>query len=275
MDLQKKKGTGFFVGGIISAVIGAVLIIIGVSVDDDYDRQMRHVFNYGSSDSTGSILRIIGIIVAVLGGLLFIVGIVERATSNRKVETVRALPEVYGIFSSDDGQYEFTIKTDNTCIIKQFENIYYGLLSYCGTDTFDIMIEGFGKAFSIKPVDGSIEVSGGEFDQTLFSRCHREITKEENANRVNIVCILSICGLNIPALILGIVGRSQDKVISPIANIITGVIFAIFDIFVIKGIYVLRVLGITFFCIGSLINIILVIISIYYYNTTPKTFTHD
>lgn len=174
MNLQKKNGMGFFVAGIIMMVAGAIGIIIGSSIDGNVSRQMEHVYWYGNTDNTGSIIRTIGIIVVVVGALFFIMGIVERASSNRKDNTIvgvmPSLSEVYGTFRSSDFQYEFTIKPDNTCIIKQNSKIYYGALSYTGKETLDIVIKGFGTAYKIKPVNGTIAVKGGPVDEVFIRK---------------------------------------------------------------------------------------------------------
>ncbi len=174
MNLQKKNGMGFFVAGIIMMVIGAVGIIVGSSIDGNVERQMEYVYWNGSRDNTGSILRTIGIVVAVIGVLLFIIGIVDRFSSSRKegtlVGVMPSLSEVYGIFRSSDFQYEFTIKPDNTCIIKQNSKYYYGSLSYTGKDTIDIVIKGSGTAYKIKPVNGTIAVKGGPVDETFIRK---------------------------------------------------------------------------------------------------------
>ncbi len=89
---------------------------------------------------------------------------------------------------------------------------------------------------------------------------------------VNVFSIICLFGFNIVACILGIVGLVKQRVISPVANIVSGVIFALY--FIIGLIYATG--GQVFIIIMAVLNIILIIISARYRKeVAPKKFTYE
>ena len=180
---SKGTGTALIITGASLGFFGLIGYFAGNSMDGDYGRQLESIFNSGSRDQTGSVISGLSVAAIIVGVILVITGILIIVTAQPQVKTptgtpyhpnaypnpqMGSLPQFMGIYTSADKKYALEFISPGMCIWRQENELYNGTYRMCAPNQYEIIMEGFGRAFVFYPVDSGIQVNGGPVNEVLY-----------------------------------------------------------------------------------------------------------
>ena len=162
--MNRNSGGTAGVFGVILSIAGIVSWVYGNEINGDYARQINSFFSSGKRDEQGDFFCYLGMALIAIGIIMLISGIIYYIVA-KSADEKRGLT---GNYVSDDGRYAVCLRDNGKCIWKQDDEEYYGRFKRINDNLWQA---GFGDgswSFNIEIIEGSVQVSQGNFKKILF-----------------------------------------------------------------------------------------------------------
>ena len=181
----------FVIIGVLLALFGAALIIIGIYMNNNIYANLEYFYSTGKWDSTGGSLISFGIAAAALAVVMFFVAIYFSVKYGRglskkhhkddynEVDDVIAQMAgnrtIFDVFHSEDRTRTFSFYRNKTCILKVGDTVYRGKMEPLTWEaghptlwriTFDI--EGSELSYEVSKVEGNILVKNDNGEKIFY-----------------------------------------------------------------------------------------------------------
>lgn len=177
--------------GILSIVLGIVLIIIGNTMNNDFYAQVEYFYSYGTMDSSGLSVMYFGIGIAAAGAIMLIISIIFsirlRSQFNGTVHNqdydefddmvahLAGNRTIFDVFHSENEERVFSFYRNKTFIFKDGDEINRGKMEpltwEAGHPTLwriTMDVHGAEKSYEVSKVEGDILVKGDEGEEIYY-----------------------------------------------------------------------------------------------------------
>lgn len=179
--------------GTIITVLGAVTVISGYNMHNNFAARTKFYLTYGREDKSGAVIMAVGAIVVILGVILLGLSLYFRRMSRRKfddvvrrrdyegtdavIEQMAGTKTIFDIFHSEDRSRTFSFYRNKTCILKDGDTVWRGRMKAlewaAGHPTLwriTMDIEGEEQILEIAKTEGNIVVKKEDGTQEIYYR---------------------------------------------------------------------------------------------------------
>ena len=177
--------------GILFAVFGIVLVIIGYMMNNNFYEQVEYYYMYGTTDSSGLSVMYTGVGLAAFGAVMLIISLILSINLRRQfkgtvhdqdydefddmVAQLAGNRTIFDVFHSEDKNKGFSFYRNKTFIFKEGEEVSRGTMEpltwEAGHPTlWRITMDDHGtqKSYEVSKVEGNILVKGDEGEEIYY-----------------------------------------------------------------------------------------------------------
>ena len=177
--------------GFLLIGFGAVLIVIGYLMNNDFYAQVEYYYAHGTMDASGNNTMYYGVGLAVAGVVLIIISIILSVKTNRQfkgkihdqdydqfddmVAQLAGNRSIFDVFHNEDRSKVFSFYRNKTFILKEGDQIHRGKMEPLKWENerpilWRITMDRDGKreSYEVSKVEGDILVKNDEGEQIFY-----------------------------------------------------------------------------------------------------------